>query len=122
MWKSILAFICWSGLVGCATGPEHSHANKKVYPEDTPERISLSPAEVAAAITPANVNLSKRGRRVYAERAAKGDIEAARTLARFYLIHHEGPRRTKRDDEKANYWNGVVARLEKDASKAKRKR
>lgn len=109
----MLAFICWSGLVGCATGPEHLRANKKVYPEDTPERISLSHSEVADAITPANVNLSRHGRKVYAKRAAAGDIEAARTLARFYATNHEGPLRTKRDDEKADYWNSVVARLEK---------
>src|SRR5882724_404525 len=109
----LLAFICWSGLAGCATFPEHSRANTKVYPEDTPERISLSPAEVADAITPANVNLSKHGRKVYAKRAAEGDIEAARTLARFYATNHEGPQRTKRDDEKADYWQRVVTLLEK---------
>ena len=119
---SAFFLICWSGVIGCAIHPEHARVNKKVYPEDTPERVSLSPAEVAAAITPANVNLSRHGRRFYAKRAAEGDIEAARMLARFYLIHHEGSRRTKRDDEKADYWNGVVARLEKNASKAKQKK
>jgi TPR repeat protein len=77
---------------------------------------------VKAAITPANVNLSRHGRKVYAKRAAEGDIEAARTLARFYATNHEGPQRTKRDDEKADYWQSVVTRLEKVASKARREK
>jgi len=116
----LLTFICWSGVVGCATGPQHSRPNRNDFPEATVERISLSPAEVQAAITPANVNLSRHGRKVYAKRAAEGDIEAARTLARYYATNHEGPQRTKRDDEKADYWNSVVARLENAASKARR--
>jgi hypothetical protein len=108
----LLAFIYWSGLVGCATGPEHSRGNKKVYPEDTPERVSLTPAEVKAAVTPANAYyLSVRERKLCVKRAAKGDIVAAGKLARFYVMHHEGPRRTLRDDEKADYWQRVVARL-----------
>lgn len=109
---SLLAFICWCGLVGCTTVPEHSRADRKIYPEDTPERVSLTPAEVKTAITPANAYyLSPRERKLYANRAAKGDYEAARKLARFYYMHHEGPVRTARDNEKADYWEKVMARL-----------
>ena len=118
----LLAFICCSGLVGCATGPQPSRRNREVFPEATPERVSLSPAEVKAAITPANAfNLSKHERDIYAKKAAAGDIVAARKLAQFYFTNHEGPRRTKRDNEKFAYWNSVLARLEKNASKARRK-
>jgi hypothetical protein len=71
---------------------------------------------VKAAITPANAfNLSPHERKLCAKRAAEGDIEAARKLVRFYYMHHEGLERTKRDDEKADYWERVVARLEKAA-------
>jgi TPR repeat protein len=71
---------------------------------------------VKAARTPANAfYLSVRERRLCAKKAAEGDIEAARKLARFYFMHHEGPERTKRDDEKGHYWQGVVAQLEKVA-------
>jgi TPR repeat protein len=78
---------------------------------------------VKAAITPANAfNLSKHERTLYAQKAEQGDIVAARKLARFYFTNHEGLRRTKRDDEKADYWNSVVARLEKNASKARGKK
>ena len=120
MWRSILALVCCSGLIGCATDNEHSRPNRTVYPEDTPERVSLTPAEVKAAITPADAYyLSVRDRKRCAKRAAQGDIVAAKRLARFYFIHHEGPRRTKRDDEEADYWNGVVAQLEKNAKESK---
>jgi TPR repeat protein len=83
--------------------------------------VSLTPAEVEAAITPANAFLlSRRERQLYAKRAEKGDIEAARKLARFYFTNHEGPQRTNRDNEKADYWASVVARLA--AKEARRKK
>jgi hypothetical protein len=115
----LLAFICWSGLVGCATGPEHSRSKKDEFPEARVERISLSPTEVKTAITPANAfNLSPSERKLCARRAAAGDIVAARKLARFYFMHHDGLKRTNRDNEKADYWQRVVARLEKSESTA----
>jgi hypothetical protein len=123
MWRSVLALICCSGLVGCATGQEHSRPNRDVFPEATPERVSLSPAEVKAAVTPANAfNLSKYERELCAKRARKGDIVAAGKLARFYFMHHEGPKRTIRDDEKFEYWQRVMVRLVKAASKARREK
>jgi TPR repeat protein len=76
-----------------------------------------------AAITPANAyNLSKHERRLYANRAARGDIVAARKLAQFYFTNHEGLERTTHDDEKADYWNRVLAQLENSASKARREK
>jgi hypothetical protein len=123
MCTMLLALICWSGLVGCTTGPEHSRANKKVYPEDTPERVSLTPAEVKAAVTPANAYyLSARERKLYAKKAEKGDYVAARKLARFYYMHHEGPVRTARDNEKADYWEKVMARLYYADTKSRRQK
>jgi hypothetical protein len=75
-------------------------------------------------MTPANAfNLSERERKLCVKKAAKGDILAARKLARFYLMHHEGLRRTALDDKKSKYWLGVVDRLEKAAAgKARRKK
>jgi len=116
----VLAFICCSGLVGCATGPERSRPNKKIYPEDTPEQVSLTPAEVKAAITPANAfYLSARQRRLCAKRAAEGDYGAARKLAWFYATNHEGRERTHRDDERYEYWKRVASRLYDAGQKAK---
>jgi hypothetical protein len=109
VWRPLLAFICSTCLVGCATDP-------KRFPEATPERISLSPAEVKAARTPANAfYLSPHERKLCVKRATEGDIVAARKLAQFYFTNHEGPERTKRDDEKFDYWQRVLARLEKAA-------
>jgi hypothetical protein len=112
VWRCALAVICWSGLVGCTTGPERSRPDKKLYPEDTPEQVSLTPAEVKAAITPANAfYLSARERKLCAKRAAEGDYAAARKLAWFYATNHEGRERTRHDDEKYDYWKRVAARL-----------
>jgi uncharacterized protein YceK len=120
---SLLALIVWSGLVGCSTVPEHSRARKEGYPEQTPERVSLTPAEVKAAITPANAYyLSAHERKLYARKAAKGDYAAARKMARFYYMHHEGPVRTARDDEKAGYWERVMARLYNAEKKTRRQK
>lgn len=117
----LLAFICWSGLVGCTTGPGHSRANKDLYPEATLERVSLTRAEVKAAITPANAfYLSARERKLCAKRAAEGDYVAARKLAWFYATNHEGRERTRRDDEKYEYWERVASRLYKADRKAGR--
>jgi thymidylate synthase len=111
---SLLSVISWGGLVGCATGPQAQRRHENVYPETTTQRVSLTPAEVESAITPANAfNLTPHERKLYAKRAAKGDLEAAGKLARFYGTNHEGRKRTKRDDEKADYWQRVVDRLEK---------
>ena len=119
----LLAFICWSGLVGCANGPESSRPNKKIYPEDTPEQISLTPAEVKAAITPADAfYLSARERKLCAKRAAEGDYVAARKLAWFYATNHEGRERTRRDDEKYEHWERVASRLYKAGMKARREK
>jgi hypothetical protein len=106
--------VCCSGLLGCTTVPERVSPNRDVFPEAIPERVSLSPAEVRAAITPANAfNLSRRERKLYAKQAHEGDIEAARKLVRFYFTSHEGLERTIRDDQKCDYWQRVVVRLEK---------
>ena len=121
--SSVLAVVCCGGLVGCAIGPERSRPNQKIYPEDTPERVSLTPAEVKAAITPANAfYLSARERKLYAKRAAEGDYVAARKLAWFYATNHEGPERTRRDDEKYEYWERVASRLYKADRKARREK
>jgi hypothetical protein len=122
MRRLLLAFIC-SGLLGCATNPEHFPPKRDVFPEATSERVSLSPAEVKAAISPANAfNLSKREKDLYAKKAKAGDIVAARKLTRFYFTNHDGLRRTKLDDQKADYWKSVVTRLERAASKARREK
>jgi hypothetical protein len=121
--KTLLAFICGSSLVGCATGPEHSRRNRDAFPEATPERVSLTPAEVKAAVTPANAYyLSARERKLYAKKAEKGDYAAARKLARFYFMHHEGPVRTARDNQKADYWQKVMDRLYDSDRKARHKK
>lgn len=112
MWRPQLAFVCCIGLIGCATDPKRFPPKKDVHPEDTPVRISA--ADAKGATTPANAYyLSERERKLCAKRAAEGDIEAARKLVRFYFMHHEGVERTSRDDEKGDYWQRVMARLEK---------
>jgi hypothetical protein len=78
---------------------------------------------VKSAITPANAfNLSKHEREFYARKAEEGDYVAARKLARFYYMHHEGPVRTARDNEKADYWERVMARLYDAGKKARREK
>jgi hypothetical protein len=126
VWRALLIFICCSGLVGCAIDPGNSPPHRDVYPEDTPVRVST--ADAKGATTPANAYyLSVRERKLCAKRAVQGDIVAARKLAAFYFMHHEGPERTIRDDEKFEYWQRVMARLEearleKAASKARRQK
>ena len=99
MWRPLLAFIWLSGLFGCASIPT--------------ERISISSAEWNA-IPPPNeaFNLSMHERRVYAKKAAEGDIVAACTLAKFHMA-------VTGDDERVKYWLSVVARLKKAARKAR---
>ena len=109
--------------MGCATDPEHFHRHRDVFPEATTERVSLTPAEVRAAITPANAfYLSARERKLCAQRAAEGEYVAARKLAWFYATNHEGRERTRRDDEKCEYWQRVASRLYKADRKTRRER
>lgn len=120
---ALLTFIFWSGLAGCTTGPKDSRANKNPYPEATVERVSLTPAELKAAITPANAfYLSARERKLCAKRAAEGDYAAARKLAWFYATNYEGRERTRRDDEKYEYWKRVASRLYKADRKVRREK
>jgi hypothetical protein len=115
-----MALTCCVLLFACASSPTSSLSR----PEDIPQSVSLTQKELDAAVTPANAfNLSERERKLCVKKATKGDITAARKLARFYLMHCEGPQRTTLDDRKADYWLGVVDRLEKTAAnKARRKK
>ena len=96
-----MVFIWWSGLFGCTSIP-------------TPERILITREEWNAIPPPdrAGFELSRHERKVYAKKAAEGDIQAAKTLAQFHMV-------VTRDDARVKYWLSVVARLEKAAHKAR---